>query len=46
MRRLTGATVMQRGWVDEAEIEVFLAAGHTRAATCRTSCRTSCSGSG
>ncbi len=28
--RLTRAMVVQRGWVDEAEIEAFLAAGHTR----------------
>ncbi|MDR8408040.1 carboxymuconolactone decarboxylase family protein [Nonomuraea sp. 3-1Str] len=30
VRRLTRAVVAQRGWVDEAEIEAFLAAGHTR----------------
>ncbi|GAA1721406.1 carboxymuconolactone decarboxylase family protein [Nonomuraea bangladeshensis] len=30
VRRLTQAVVTQRGWVAEAEIEAFLAAGHTR----------------
>ncbi|MEV0584465.1 carboxymuconolactone decarboxylase family protein [Nonomuraea sp. NPDC050310] len=30
VRRLTHAMVAQRGWVTEAEIEEFLAAGHTR----------------
>ncbi|RVX43929.1 hypothetical protein EDD27_6640 [Nonomuraea polychroma] len=29
-RRLTQAMVTQRGWVDDAEIEAFLAAGYTR----------------
>ncbi|MFC5822477.1 carboxymuconolactone decarboxylase family protein [Nonomuraea insulae] len=30
VRRLTQLIVAQRGWVDDAEIEAFLAAGHTR----------------
>lgn len=30
VRRLTRAIVARRGWVDDAEIESFLAAGHTR----------------
>ncbi|MEU8125024.1 carboxymuconolactone decarboxylase family protein [Spirillospora sp. NPDC049024] len=30
VRRLTSAVVVRRGWVDEAEVEAFLAAGHTR----------------
>ncbi|GAA2214135.1 carboxymuconolactone decarboxylase family protein [Nonomuraea monospora] len=30
VRRLTRAMVVRRGWVDEAEVEAFLAAGHTR----------------
>ncbi|GGT97798.1 carboxymuconolactone decarboxylase family protein [Actinomadura citrea] len=30
VRRLTGAMVTQRGWVDDADVEAFLAAGHTR----------------
>ncbi|MBN6054145.1 carboxymuconolactone decarboxylase family protein, partial [Nonomuraea sp. RK-328] len=29
-RRLTRAMVAQRGWVDDAEVEAFLAAGYTR----------------
>jgi AhpD family alkylhydroperoxidase len=30
VRRLTRLMVTQRGWVDETEIDAFLAAGHTR----------------
>ncbi|MBG0830081.1 carboxymuconolactone decarboxylase family protein [Planomonospora sp. ID67723] len=30
VRWLTRAMVAQRGWVDDAQIEAFLAAGHTR----------------
>ncbi|MEV4163522.1 carboxymuconolactone decarboxylase family protein [Nonomuraea dietziae] len=29
-RRLTHAMVVQRGWVDDAQIEAFMAAGYTR----------------
>ncbi|WP_219911842.1 carboxymuconolactone decarboxylase family protein [Nonomuraea fuscirosea] len=30
VRRFTHAVVTQRGWVDEADVEAFLSAGHTR----------------